>query len=104
MRTKAPCPTCGVPFSFWRVAFAATPFSVYCWGCGWRIVIKNDKAIMWAELGVLAVVTIILISLIVPRNVPRIIVLAVLWVVFFEMIELIGALMIINKGRFSKPE
>jgi len=104
MKTEARCPTCGFPFSFLKVAFALSPFSIYCKSCGRRIVIRGDKSIMWAGIAVLALISVVLFSLIVPQNLLRLALLSALWLVCFEILEIIVALMIVNWGQFSKPE
>ena len=104
MKTEAHCPTCGFPFSFWKLAFSYTLFTVYCKNCHWRIVIRGDKQIMWAEWAVVLLITFVLISFVTPRDWSRIVLLAVVWILSFEILEIIVALMIINWGHFSKPE
>jgi hypothetical protein len=104
MKTNACCPTCGFPFSFWKVAFALSPFSLYCDNCEWRIVIRGDKTIMWATIAVLALISVVIFSFMLPRNLPRLVLLSVLWLVCFEILEIIVGLMIINWGQFSQPE
>ena len=59
---------------------------------------------MWGMIAVIALVTIILANFIVPRNFTRVALLAVLWLVVFEALEIIVALLIINRNQFSKPE
>ena len=104
MKTEAHCPTCGFPFSFWKVAFALSPFSIYCNSCGGRIVIRGDKSIMWATIAVLALISVVIFSFMVPQNLTRFVVLSALWFVCFQILEIIVALMIVNWGQFSKPE
>ena len=103
MKTEALCPTCGFPFSFWKVAFAWTPFNIYCKSCGWRIVIKAGKSIMWAEIAALALISFVLFRFIVRQNLPRLVLLSALWVVCFYLLEIIVALLIVNWAQFSKP-
>ena len=59
---------------------------------------------MWGMFAVLALITIILSNFIVPRNLPRFVVLVVLWLVSFEILEIIVAVMIINMAQFSRPD
>lgn len=59
---------------------------------------------MWGMLAVLALITIILSSFILPRNLMRLVTLAGLWIVSFEILELVVALFIINTATFSKPD
>jgi hypothetical protein len=92
------------PFSFLKVAFALSPFSIYCKSCGWRIVIRGDKGIMWAAIAVLALLSVVLFSFIVRQNLLRLVLLCALWLVCFEILEITVALMIVNWGRFSTPE
>ena len=103
MKTEAYCPTCNFPFSFWRVAFAYSPFALYCKNCRWRIVVVGDKKFMWAELGMLAIISIILANLIIARDFSRLLILGALWLVFFAILEIIFALIIVNMAQFSKP-
>ena len=104
MKTKANCPTCEYPFSFWRVVFALTPYSLYCKNCGWRIVIGRDREILWATYGAFLVITLILAQFIVARDFSRLAVLGVLWIVSFYALEIIVSLLIVNFGRFSQPK
>ena len=103
MKTEAHCPTCGFPFSFWKVAFALTPFSIYCKKCGWRIVITAGKGIMWATIAVLALISFVLFRFVVPHNLPRLVLLSALWLVCFYLLEIVVALLIVNWAQFSKP-
>lgn len=59
---------------------------------------------MWGMFGVLALITIILSNFIVSRNLPRFVVLVVVWLASFEILEIIVALMIINIAQFSRPD
>ena len=104
MKTEARCPTCGFPFSFWNVAFARSPFTIYCKSCGWRIVITAGKSIMWAAIAVLTLMSFVLFQFIVAQNLPRLALLVALWLVCFYIVEIIAALMIVNWAQFSKPE
>ena len=104
MKTKAHCPTCNYPFSFWRVAFAYSPFHFYCKNCRWRIVIGRDKTFMWGAIAVLAVISVILFQFIIPRDFRRLLILFVLWVVSFYVVEIITGLVIVNVAQFYKPE
>ena len=103
MKTEAYCPTCNSRFSFWRVAFAYSPFALYCKSCRWRIVIIGDRKFMWAELAVLAMFSVILASFIIARDFSRLLILFALWLVFFIILEIIFALIIVNMAQFSKP-
>jgi len=58
---------------------------------------------MWAMLAVLAVISVILFNFIVPQDMTRLLVVGVLWLVLFEVLEIIFALMIVNWADFSKP-
>jgi hypothetical protein len=102
MKTEAPCPSCDFPFSFWRVAFALSPFNIFCRNCGSRIVIKGDKSIIWAMLVVLALISFVLFRFIVARDFMRLVLLTALWLALFEILEIVVALMIVNWGQFSK--
>jgi hypothetical protein len=104
MKTEAHCPTCNFPFSFWRVALLLDPFHFYCTNCGWRIVIGGDKAFLWGALAVVGVITFILIQFIIPRDFLRLAIVAVLWLVSFQIVAIITALVIVNVARFYKPE
>ena len=104
MKTKAHCPTCNFPFSFWRVAFLLTPFEFYCKNCGWRIVIGHGKQFMWGAIAAVAFISVILFQFIIARDMRRLLILAVLWLVSFYIIEVISGLLIVNVARFSKPE
>jgi hypothetical protein len=104
MKTAARCPTCDFPFSFWKLAAAPTLFNVYCKSCRWRIAIKWDKQIMWAEGAVFILITFVLISFVLPDKWLRLLLLGVLWFGSFAMLEIIVALMIVNWGQFSRPE
>ena len=104
MKTEASCPTCNFPFSFWRVAFAYSPFQLYCKSCRWRIVIVGDKQFTWAALAAVAVVSVVLFKFIVARDLSRLLVLSAVWLVLFEMIEIIIGVIIVNVARFSRPE
>ncbi len=59
---------------------------------------------MWGMLAVLGLVTVILGNFILPRNLTRFVLLAVLWLVVFEVLQIIVALILINLSLFSKPE
>ena len=102
LKTEAPCPTCNVPFSFWRVVFAYTPFNLYCKNCRWRIVI--NPAWGWAAAAAFIAISFILISFVRARDWSRLLVLGILWVILFYVIEIVVSLMIVNLAQFSKPE
>ena len=104
MKTEAHCPTCNFPFSFWRVAFLLNPFEFYCKNCGSRIVIGGDKVFLWSVFAALAVITFILSRFIIARDYWRLLIVAVLWLVAFEIVEIIAGLVIVNVARFYKPE
>ena len=104
MKTEAHCPTCNFPFSFWRVAFLYSPFHLYCKNCGWRIVIRHDKAFMWSLLAAVGLISVILFNFIVARDIRRLLILCALWLVSFYVVEIIAGLVIVNVGEFSKPE
>ena len=104
MKTKAYCPTCEAPFSFWRVAFAFSPFTLYCHNCGWRIVIGRDREILWGTYGTFVVITLVLTRFIIARDWSRMAVLGVLWIFSFALIEIVGSLLIVNFAHFSTPE
>lgn len=103
MKTEAHCPTCSFPFSFWRVAFAYSAFHFYCKRCRWRIVIGGDREFMWAALSVVAIISIILYSFIVARDLWRLLVLFAIWLVCFEIVAIIFGLIIVNVAQFSRP-
>ncbi len=104
MKTEAHCPTCNFPFSFWRVAFLLNPFEFYCKNCGSRIVIGHDKTFLWGAFAAVAVISFILLQFIIPRDMWRLLILGVLWVVSFEIVAIITGLVIVNVARFYKPE
>lgn len=104
MKTEAHCPTCNFPFSFWRVASLLNPFEFYCKNCGWRIVIGHDKAFMWSAITVVALISIILFQFIIARDMRRLLVLCVLWLISFCVVEIIAGLVIVNVAQFYKPE
>jgi hypothetical protein len=104
MKTEAHCPTCNFPFSFWRVAFLLNPFEFYCKNCGWRIVIEHDKAFLWGAISVIALISVILFQFIIARDMRRLLILGVLWLVSFYIVEIITGLVIVNVARFYKPE
>jgi hypothetical protein len=103
MKTRAHCPTCNFPFSFWRVAFLYDPFHFYCSNCRWRIVIGHDKAFLWGALAAIAVISFILLQFIIARDWWRLLILAVLWFVSFQIVAIITGLVIVNIARFYKP-
>ena len=104
MKTEARCPTCGFPFSFWKLAAALTLFNVYCKSCHWRIVIKWDKQIMRAEGAVFILITLILINFVLPKDASRLLLLGAIWLASLGMLEIIFALIVVNWGQFSRPE
>lgn len=104
MKTQAHCPTCNFPFSFWRVAFLYDPFHFYCRNCGWRIVIGHDKAFLWGAFAAVAAITYILLQFIIARDWWRLLILAVLCLVSFQIVAVITGLVIVNVARFYKPE
>lgn len=104
LKTEAHCPTCNFPFSFWRVVFLLTPFQFYCKNCSRRIVIGHDKAFMGAAITVVALISIILFQFIIARDMRRLLILVVLWIVSFYIVEIITALVIVNVAQFYKPE
>lgn len=104
MKTEAHCPTCNFPFSFWRVAFLLNPFQFYCINCGWRIVIGGDRTFLWGAVAAIAVISVILFQFIIARDMRRLLILFVLWVVSFYVVEIITGLLIVNVAQFYKPE
>ncbi|HJT29284.1 MAG TPA: hypothetical protein VJ784_17865 [Pyrinomonadaceae bacterium] len=104
MKTEAHCPTCNHPFSFWRVAFLYDPFHFYCRNCSWRIVIGNDKIFLWGALAAVAGISFMLLQFIIARDMWRLLIIAVLWLVSFQIIAIITGLVIVNVARFYKPE
>lgn len=80
------------------------PFHFYCKNCHWRIVIGHDKAFLYGALAVVAVISVILFQLIIARNMGRLLILFVLWVVSFYIVAFITGLVIVNVARFYKPE
>lgn len=59
---------------------------------------------MWAELAVVAIVSVILFNFIVARDLWRVLVLFAIWLVSFVILEIIFALIIVNMAQFSRPE
>jgi hypothetical protein len=59
---------------------------------------------MWAMIVALTLVTVVLANFIVPRDWARFVLLAVVWLVVLEILEIIVALIIINLDQFSKPD
>ena len=104
MKTEAHCPTCNFPFSFWRLAFLLDPFHFYCGNCGWRIVIGHDKTFMYGALAAVAVISLILLQFLIPRDFRRLLILFVLWLVSVQIVGIITGLVIVNVARFYKPE
>jgi len=104
MKTEAHCPTCNFPFSFWRVAFLLDPFHFYCKNCRWRIVIGHDKRFMYGAIAAVAVISVILFQFLIARDMRRLLILAVLWIISFSIVEIITGLVIVNVARFYKPE
>lgn len=80
------------------------PFHFYCKNCHWRIVIGHDKAFLYGALAVVAVISVILFQFIIARNMGRLLILFVLWVVSFYIVAFITGLVIVNVARFYKPE
>ena len=104
MKTKAHCPTCNYPFSFWRVVFLYSPFTFYCKNCRTRIVINWTQAYIGGVLAGLTLITVVLANFIVPRDSLRLLVLAALWLVLFEVLQIIVSLIIVNRNDFAKPD
>ena len=104
MKTEAPCPTCNSPFSFWRLVFGAGPLHLYCWKCGWRIVIDGYQKFIWLDAAGVSIISFAVISFVTPGNFSRLFVLAVIWFVLVFILQIIICLMIVNMARFSKPE
>lgn len=77
---------------------------LYCYNCGWRIVIGGDRKIMWAEYAVIIGIGAILFQFIVPRNIPRAFFLFALWLFFVFIVDIVTALIVVNVARFSKPD
>ena len=59
---------------------------------------------MWAAFAVVAAFSAILFNFIVARDFTRLFVLCALWLVFFEILEIIMGLIIVNVAQFSKPD
>ena len=104
MKTKAHCPTCNFPFSFWRVFFAYSPFSLYCKRCRWHIDIVEVRKFMWGVSAGLILITFSLMKFIIAGDMVRLLVLAALWLVLFFILDIIISLMIVNWAHFSKPD
>ena len=59
---------------------------------------------MWAAIAVLALISVVLFRFIIPQDLTGLALLSALWLVCFEIVEIIAALMIVNWGQVSKPE
>jgi len=59
---------------------------------------------MWGVLAVLAVISVILFQFIIPRDMWRLLILFVIWVVSFYVVEIVTGLVIVNVATFSKPD
>jgi len=86
------------------VAFLLDPFHFYCRNCSWRIVIGHDRIFLWGALAAVGVISFILLQFIIARDMWRLLILAVLWLVSFQIVAIITALVILNVARFYKPE
>ena len=104
MKTKAYCPTCEFPFSFWRLACAYSPFAFYCVNCNTRIVIGRATSFMWGLLVGIVGMTFLLANFIIPRDMVRLAVLVVLWLASVFVISFIVALLMVNMGQFYAPD
>ena len=86
------------------MAFLLDPFHFYCRNCSWRIVIGHDRIFLWGALAAVGVISFILLQFIIARDMWRLLILAVLWLVSFQIVAIITALVILNVARFYKPE
>lgn len=59
---------------------------------------------MWGALAALAVISIILFNFIIARDIRRLLILVVLWLVLFQVVEIIVGLIIVNFAHFSRPD
>ena len=59
---------------------------------------------MWGMLAVLGVISVVLFNFIIARDMTRLLILFAVWLVLFEVLEIIVALMIVNWAHFSKPD
>ncbi len=59
---------------------------------------------MGAAITVVALISIILFQFIIARDMRRLLILVVLWIVSFYIVEIITALVIVNVAQFYKPE
>ena len=59
---------------------------------------------MCGAITVVALISIILFQFIIARDMRRLLILVVLWIVSFYIVEIISALVIVNVARFYKPE
>lgn len=59
---------------------------------------------MWGTFAALTLISIILFQFVIARDMRRLVILAVLWLVSIYVVEIITALVIVNVARFYKPE
>jgi hypothetical protein len=59
---------------------------------------------MWAAISAVALISVVLFQFIIARDMRRLLILAVLWLVSFYIVEIIIALVIVNVAQFYKPE
>jgi hypothetical protein len=103
MKTQAPCPTCNRPFSFWRIVFAWTPQHFYCLSCGYRIDVENAKRYSLGFAAVLVAITFLPMKFL-NHNLTGLFIFFVLWMAAVVSLDIILALVIVNTGRFTKPD
>ena len=58
---------------------------------------------MGAAITVVALISIILFQFIIARDMRRLLILVVLWIVSFYIVEIITALVIVNVAQFYEP-
>jgi hypothetical protein len=103
MKTQAPCPTCHRPFSFWRIVFAWTPQYFYCLSCGYRIDLENAKRYSLVFAAVLVAIIFLLMKSLTPNR-TGLFIFFVLLIGAMVTLDIILALVIVNTGRFTKPD
>ena len=59
---------------------------------------------MYGAIAVVAVISLILFQFIIARDMWRLLILGVLWLVSFEIVAIITGLVIVNVAQFYKPE
>lgn len=59
---------------------------------------------MYAQLAGITAISLVLIKFVTARNWSRLLVLAVLWIVFVVILDIVIALLIVNLAQLSTPE